>query len=89
MLRILSATECSPNKEQIQTWFKNPLKNFAVSHSLEGIETLMDTRKNLTNLMMIKDVKEDMSKVIVRPWFYDCNPERYPAWLGMHDTRVT
>ena len=89
MLRILSATECSPNQEQIQTWFKNPLKNFSDTHSLNGIEALIEKRKNLKNLKLIKDVEEDLSAVIVRPWFYECNPDRYPAWIGKHDLRVS
>ena len=90
MLRMLSATECLPNaiftKQIMQSLAKTLVSD---TRSLKEIETLMQARKNLTNLKMIKDVNEDMSAVIVRPWFYECNPERYPAWLGMHDTRVS
>ena len=90
MLRMLSATECLPNaiftKQIMQSLAKTLLSD---TRSLKEIETLMQARKNLTNLKMLKDVKEDISAVIVRPWFYECNPERYPAWFGMHDLRVS
>ena len=89
MLRLLSATECSEwTKQDLRAWFIEPLSNYTDTHSLEGIENFIHKRKNHTHIQLIKDVKEDLSEVISRPWFYECNKERYPAWQGKHDTRV-
>ena len=89
ILRLLSATECTEwTKQTVEKWFTNPLESFHEYHSLEGIENLITSRQNNTKLKLIDDVKEDLSSIISRPWFYECNKERYPAWEGKHDTRV-
>ena len=89
MLRLLSATECGNwTKETIQQWFSGPLESFRETHSLEGSEAYIQRRNKHKHLKFLTDIKEDLSKIVVHPWFYVCNKNRYPAWEGKHDSRV-
>ena len=89
MLRQLAATECGDwTKETVQTRFSGPLESFRNTHSLEGIENHIQRRNENKHLKLIKDVREDLSRIVVYPWFYACNKRRYPAWEGKHDSRV-
>jgi hypothetical protein len=41
-----------------------------------------------TDPASFKDVKVTKKKIEFLPWFYDCNRLRYPAWEGIHDSRI-
>ena len=89
MLRMLSTTECGDwTKETIQTELSKPLEAFHNVHSLKAIENKFNQRKKHKRLKLIKDVREDLSDIVVYPWFYACNKKRYPVWEGKHDPRV-
>ena len=89
MLRMLSATECGAwTKETIQTHFTGPLKSNLVTKSLEGIENFYHRRATNKHLKLIKNVKHNLTSIVLHPWFYLCNKSRYPAWEGKHDSRV-
>ena len=64
MLRMLSATECSQwTKKDLRTWFIEPLSNYTDTHSLEGMEDLVQKRKKHKKLKLIKEVNEDLSDI--------------------------
>ena len=89
MLRKLSATECGAwTTERIHNFFTEHITPYNESHSLEVFETFIERRNVNKKLKLLSDIKEDLSKIIVPPWFYICNKERYPAWEGKHDSRV-
>ena len=56
---------------------------------LDKLENQMQRRAQNSRIKLLKEVQEDLSKIVVFPWFYVCNKKRYPAWEGKHDTRVT
>ncbi|CAL8127747.1 unnamed protein product [Orchesella dallaii] len=35
-----------------------------------------------------KKFPREYEKVVHIPWFYECNRDRYPAWEGLHDSRL-
>ena len=86
MLRLLSATECG-NSSHV---FPNEgIKYLQDYHSLEIFEKAIQARKKNKRIKLLKDVKQNLSKIVVFPWFYNCNKDRYPAWQGNHDPRVS
>ena len=86
MLRKLSATECG---DSYYEYFKEAIKYLLDTSSLEVLENQVQRRVQNSRLKLLKDISEDLSKIVVFPWFYLCNSERYPSWEGKHDTRVT
>ena len=87
MLRTLSATECG-NSDHI--FSEDGIKYLLENHSLKKLEEVYEKRvKYGERIQMLTHVGYDLSKIVVLPWFYKCNSQRYPAWKGEHDTRVT
>lgn len=35
-----------------------------------------------------KENETEFKKIVIFPWFYDCNRDRYPMWEGRHDDRI-
>ena len=89
MLRMLSFTECGAwTTESVHKFFTEHIIPFNESHSLEVFETFVQRRKKNQRIKLLSNIKQDLSKIIVPPWFYICNKDRYPAWEGKHDSRV-
>ena len=88
ILRVLSSTECGKfDKSVVGKLFTGPLKQG--NGSLNYMEKLFQKRVKNTKLRLMKDIKDDLSKIVKVPWFYACNQDRYPSWQGKHDLRVT
>ena len=86
LLNILSATECD---DKNHVFLIEGISYLRENHSLKKIEEYLQKREFNGRVRLLKDVKEDLSKIVVLPWFYECNKERYPAWKGEHDNRVS
>ena len=87
MLRKLSATECGDSDHIFP---EDGIKYLLENHSLDKLEKGFGTRvKYADRIKLLTKVGFDLSKIAVLPWFYKCNSQRYPAWKGEHDTRVT
>ena len=88
LLKRLSATECGNwDKAQIDENFREPLRKG--NGSLNYMENYLHRRNKNSKIHLLKDIKEDLSKIVKVPWFYACNKNRYPSWEGRHDSRVT
>jgi len=55
---------------------------------LTGAENAAHRRIVNNRIKLLKDIDEDLTQIVVHPWFYLCNKNRFPAWEGKHDTRV-
>ena len=88
---MLSTTECGNwDREFIQQRFVHPLElGRGNAVPLDAAEKFTHRRNINKKLKLLKDVKEDLSQIVVHPWFYLCNKDRYPSWEGKHDTRVS
>ena len=86
MLRVLSATECG---DSYHIFPDVGITYLQENHSLEKLENELHKRVKNPRLKLLKNVQEDLSQIAGLPWFYKCNSQRYPAWKGEHDTRVT
>ena len=93
LLNIISASEFNnfnhrfPKEEEGITYL-------LANHSLKKMEEHLHKRMTHQNniklpIQLLNDTKEDLSKIVYVPWFYECNKERYPAWKGEHDNRVS
>ena len=88
MLKILSASECG-NLSWVNILYQEGIRYLKEHNSLDVLENEIQKRKKNIKIKFLKSIKEDISKIIVIPWFYECNRERYPAWKGNHDSRVS
>ena len=87
MLKRLSATECG---ESEHIFSEDGINYLLEKHSLEILEKEFEKRvKYADRIKLLTHVEFDLSQIVVLPWFYKCNSQRYPAWKGEHDTRVT
>ena len=85
---MFSSTECGKfDKARVNEVFSDPIK--LGNGTLSYMENKNQGRNQNKKLRLIKDIKQDLSKIIKVPWFYACNKDRYPSWEGKHDSRVT
>ena len=86
MLRFLSATECGDAKHIFP---QQGIQYLQYNHSLVLLEQEFEKRKTSARIRPLKEVERELSSIAVLPWFYKCNKQRYPAWDGKHDSRVS
>ena len=86
MLRSLSATECGDAKHIFP---QEGIQYLLYNQSLVLLEQEFEKRKTNARIKPLKEVERELSSIAVLPWFYNCNKQRYPAWDGKHDSRVS
>ena len=93
LLKLLSQTECGKDgsgrmgRRMIREAFTIPLK--MENSSLTYMEKYHHQRNKDKRIRLLKDIPDDLSNIVNVPWFYACNPSRYPSWEGKHDSRVS
>ena len=86
MLRSLSASECGDAKHIFP---QEGIQYLLYNQSLVLLEQEFEKRKTNARIKPLKEVERELSSIAVLPWFYNCNKQRYPAWDGKHDSRVS
>jgi hypothetical protein len=90
LTKRLTMTECS-HLSNGNVEFGDRIASFVRPGKFRELELLTsqvpDDLKNRVKKLV--DIPKDMiNGIVVLPWFYDCNRERYPMWEGKHDTRL-
>jgi hypothetical protein len=86
LIKTLTCTECNPNLDMIRT-----IINFIEKKDIFAMESFFGEEYSVIykkRIFPINIVDKEIKDVMIQPWFYACNKERYPYWERKHDTRL-
>jgi hypothetical protein len=89
LLKLLTCSDATSSFEDIQGILQNV-------QAFVDAEAWLKMEQNyaepppvfMPRIQKITELSARDRAVVVLPWFYVCNPDRYPSWVGSHDTRL-
>ena len=90
LLKYLTCGECLSQVAN-KWWIPDEINNFIKNSNVHEMELYFSEKfpKEFQNrLTPINKLEDKLKDVVVLPWFYFCNRDRYGYWEKQHDTRL-